>query len=136
MLDGRNRLRACALAGVAPRFEDWRPDGTSPTAWVIATNLHRRHLDVGQRAAIAVALLPLLEAEARERQGGAGRFGSASIDAEPEMPTVAGKAAAVAAGRLGVSPASVERAKYLKLHHPEVRVQSDAKGYRSGAGAE
>lgn len=68
VLDGRNRLRACELAGVEPRFVEWNQDGQTPTEWVVSENLHRRHLTTGQRAALALDLLPRLEADARERQ--------------------------------------------------------------------
>lgn len=36
---------------------------------VVSLNLHRRHLTASQRAAVAVDVLPMYEAEARERQG-------------------------------------------------------------------
>jgi len=67
ILDGRNRLAACKLAGVKPKFIEWKGKG-SPTEWVISENLIRRHLSASQRAVIAHDLLPLLEKEAKERQ--------------------------------------------------------------------
>ena len=67
ILDGRNRLEACEIAGVKPRFEEWTGEG-SPLSWVVATNLVRRHLTASQRAVVAFDLLPMLEAEAKERQ--------------------------------------------------------------------
>jgi hypothetical protein len=67
ILDGRNRLAACDLAGVAPRFMEWS-GSSSPVEWVISTNLHRRHLSASQRAVVALDILPLLEKEAKERQ--------------------------------------------------------------------
>lgn len=69
VLDGKNRLAACRIAGVKPRFVQWDGDG-SPIEWVVSMNLIRRHLTPSQRAAVAHDLLPLLEAEAKQRQRG------------------------------------------------------------------
>ncbi len=69
LLDGRNRWAACRLAGVDPLVRPWvqGPDGESPIAFVLSMNLQRRHLKVTQRAALALDLVPLFEAEAKER---------------------------------------------------------------------
>ena len=67
ILDGRNRYRACVMAGVVPRFESYQ--GSDPLAYVVSMNLHRRHLTPTQRAMVAVDMLPLLEQQAKERQG-------------------------------------------------------------------
>lgn len=84
VLDGRNRLAACKIAGVEPRFVEWVRTG-SPTAWVLGRNLHRRHLTASERAAVALDALPLLEAEARERQRAAAtRTNTAKQDAGEE----------------------------------------------------
>jgi len=65
ILDGRNRYRACVMAGVVPRFESYQ--GSDPLAYVVSMNLHRRHLTPTQRAMVAVDMLPLLEQQAKER---------------------------------------------------------------------
>ena len=52
VLEGRNRLRACRVAGITPHFKRWDERG-SPLDYVVSMNLHRRHLDQGQRAMIA-----------------------------------------------------------------------------------
>jgi hypothetical protein len=55
VLDGRNRLRACELAAVEPRFEEYT--GSDPFSYVVSCNLHRRHLSVEERKAIAKELI-------------------------------------------------------------------------------
>ena len=60
ILDGRNRLKACKISGVVPKFVEWEWEGDgSPLAWVISKNLMRRHLTASQRAVVAFGLLPL-----------------------------------------------------------------------------
>jgi ParB-like chromosome segregation protein Spo0J len=48
ILDGRNRERACELAGVEPKYEPY--SGDHPITFVISKNIHRRHMTAGQRA--------------------------------------------------------------------------------------
>ena len=58
ILDGRNRARACDVAGVAPIYAPWAAT-ESPASFVISMNLHRRHLTVKQKAFIAARLATL-----------------------------------------------------------------------------
>ncbi len=61
VVDGRNRLAACEIAGVKPTFSQWKAArGVTVEAWIIAKNLNRRHLDESQRARLAVRLADLL----------------------------------------------------------------------------
>ncbi len=56
LIDGRNRLAACRLADVEPRFTTL--DDHDPVAFIISANVHRRHLSKGQCAmAVAVGCL-------------------------------------------------------------------------------
>ena len=52
----RNRLKACKLAGVEPRFEDL--NGQDPAAFIVSANIERRHMTKGQRAMAAGHDLP------------------------------------------------------------------------------
>ena len=67
IIDGRNRYRACCDIGLVPECKTWDGSG-SLIAFVVSLNLHRRHLTSSQRAVVALDILPMLEAEARERQ--------------------------------------------------------------------
>jgi hypothetical protein len=71
VLDGRNRLRACQEAGVAPRFEDFdeAKDGP-PLAFVLAKNLYRRHLTEGQRALKAEEMVTTTHGDIRRFSSG------------------------------------------------------------------
>lgn len=51
IVDGRNRLAACELAGVEPRFED--VNGSDALALVVSLNVKRRNLTAAQRAIAA-----------------------------------------------------------------------------------
>jgi hypothetical protein len=53
ILDGAHRYVACQRAGVEPQFVEFA--GNDPTAFVLSTNLHRRHLSAGQQAVIVAS---------------------------------------------------------------------------------
>lgn len=100
VLDGRNRYYASIEAGVTPVFRDYDEKKDGPVSdFVTSHNLNRRHLTASQRAAAAAALIPFMEAEAKERQkagqfkpgeggkGKAGKGGKAGKEGKaPEAP--------------------------------------------------
>lgn len=57
ILDGRNRYRACLVARVDPRFEEFA--GDDPHSFVIDKNIHRRHLNESQRALVGAQMANL-----------------------------------------------------------------------------
>jgi hypothetical protein len=123
VLDGRNRLRACRLAGVRPRVEHVETD--DPLGFVLSRNLHRRHLNSAQRAALAVELLPMLEAEAKERQRAAGGDRkSAKAKAGGSVPQkvagAVGEARDLAARIARTNKQYVSAAKRLKEEAPDL----------------
>jgi ParB-like chromosome segregation protein Spo0J len=101
ILDGRNRYRACQIAEVVPRFEDWTPlhPGDTPLTFVLSRNLERRHLNESQRAMIAARLANLPDGLRKDHAQGA------SIEAPTSQ--------AEAARRLNVGRPSVQRAAKL-----------------------
>lgn len=123
VLDGRNRLAACLLAGIEPSLIQWDGVG-SPTAWVLSRNLRRRHLTPSQRAAVAHEALPLLEAEAKDRQRAAAartNAGKAGEETLPEtVPEAAGvgEARALAAVAAGANPHYVSDLKKVAAVDP------------------
>lgn len=102
ILDGRNRFKACQLAGVDPVFDNYQ--GDDPLGYVLSLNLHRRHLTPSQRAALA--------AEIANMESGA------RTDLEPraKMPKVS---QSEAAEKLGVSRRYVKEAKKIQRESPE-----------------
>jgi N6-adenosine-specific RNA methylase IME4 len=103
ILDGRNRYRACLEAHVEPRFTSYV--GTDPVRFVLATNVHRRHLNESQRAMIAAKLA----------NNKVGRPQSVS-----ENTAIAAISQASAAEMLNVSRDSISRARQvLERGEPE-----------------
>jgi hypothetical protein len=56
LVDGRNRREACRRLGVEPHVEEL--NGVDPVAYIISTNITRRHLSKGQRAMAIAKLYP------------------------------------------------------------------------------
>ena len=72
VVDGRHRLRACRELGLEPVVRAY--DGDGPVLdFVVAKNLHRRHLTTTQRALVAAKIMPEFEAEARANMGRGGQ---------------------------------------------------------------
>ena len=76
ILDGRNRYKACQLVGVNPRIEEFNAQISerSPEEFVLSRDLRRRHLSVGQKAAVALEWSEQIELSADpEKNKGRGR---------------------------------------------------------------
>lgn len=122
IVDGRHRwLAAKEARKQCPIVELKLWPGQSLVDTVVSLNMRRRHLTTGQLAAAAVAIAEFKSEEARARQSH-GRTAPgqrlASADAKRSASPEAGKATTLAAKMVGVSAASVERAKRVKAASP------------------
>jgi ParB-like chromosome segregation protein Spo0J len=104
-LDGRNRLRACEETNVEPTFTTYV--GDDPWSFVVAANIHRRHLTPDQRASLALQLLPELKREHPQ-----GKKTSSKEDVCSN--------AARAARLVGVSRSTVERVIRVESGAPDL----------------
>lgn len=102
LLDGRNRVRACEVAGI--KIAETVHDGSDVAAFIVSHNLHRRHLTDSQRAMIAARMANLHHGGARR-----GEFKS-PIGVLNEEPAVTRSAAK---DLMQVSEGSLHRAKAI-----------------------
>jgi hypothetical protein len=100
ILDGRNRWLAAQKLGHTPITEEWDGIGT-PLDFVVSKNLHRRHLNLSQRAMIACQIATA--------EGGGDRMSDHRIFVSGGPDVTAEQAAKM----LGVSRALVIRAKTI-----------------------
>jgi N6-adenosine-specific RNA methylase IME4/ParB-like chromosome segregation protein Spo0J len=103
ILDGRNRYRACRVAGVTPDYIEF--DDKDPAAFVLTKNLVRRHLGPSERAMVAARMANLKWGQRADRVEG-------SIDLS------------TAAKLVSVSEPSVKRARVVLEHGTPELVQA------------
>ena len=104
IIDGRNRLKACCELGIEPSIGEL-PIDLDPCNYIVGVNLHRRHLDKGQRSMIADKLATMRQGEKKADTG------------IPVSPPSQAEAAAM----LNVSVDSVQKARTVRNNAtPEV----------------
>ena len=112
ILDGRHRYEACGLADVEPRFVEYT--GTDPIAFVIASNMTRRHMTVGERAAVATKLGAL-------RHGGDRKSTSKNqVGSSPLSVTKQADSAAIRGKAVNVSADSVRASDKIQKASPKL----------------
>ncbi len=107
ILDGRNRELACRVAGVEPRYITREDDVSDAEAVaLVISRMRRRNLTPSQRAMAAAELATLKKTDTLKQFTVPSQEGTVSQNA--------------AAGQLGASVASVERAAKVKRDAPEL----------------
>ena len=117
ILDGRNRYRACKVAGAQPRFEDFK--GGDPLKFVAAKNVHRRNLSTNERALIAAKMAGLMN--------GSNQF-SRQHKTEGDVETSPSVSINEAATLMGVARDTVVSARTILDHGSQVDIAAASKG--------
>jgi hypothetical protein len=116
ILDGRNRAKACQIAGVEPRTVDFSVVELyakhTPEEYVFSVNVKRRHLTASQRAAIAAELIPKL----RRKTNPVVFLTPSPL---PEVAATRSEAKEAAASVGGVNERYVHKARKLQIEDPE-----------------
>lgn len=139
LIDGRNRMKACEIAGVDPvpmgqRYSPLELEPQDPGfeeyigSWIISKNLHRRHLSTGQRAAVAARYIEHFAEQAKKRQLATLKQNRVNEEAEDtvvadlpqrEQDPEDAKSRAQAGKMFNVSARSVSSAKKVMDESPE-----------------
>jgi ParB-like chromosome segregation protein Spo0J len=123
LVDGRNRLRACEQAGVEPKFERL-PESTDLVAYIIDVNIHRRHLTTGQRAMLALDILPAIEEQQTDKGGRPQKPVADLPSVSDPKPKKDDRRSRVKAAKLtGTSGRAIGQAKRVAEHSPELARQ-------------
>ena len=120
VVDGRNRFRACEIAGVEPEFDrDFILSASDIGPWIMSHNRHRRHLSKSQMGAVAVEYEKWLSIEAKKRQGERTDL-SNIVENFPQSGAEGSRASDEAGAMLGVSGRTVRDAKYVANNDAEL----------------
>lgn len=127
VIDGRRRLKACAIARVEPTFKTITTD--DPIAYVRSLNEHRRHLTPSQMAMVAGRAREYYDVQAKARMVAGGVRGGESKGKEnlPSPISDASQARDAAGKAFGVSGRSVDYAtRVLSKGTPELIAAVDS----------
>ena len=120
VLDGRNRMSACQIAGVEPTYQTVDLDEEGKRALIVSLNIMRRHLTPSQRSVVAAQLVTT---KTGDNQHSEGAQNCASISQKQ------------AADLLNVSRTSVQTAQKLVDRAPKELVQQVTDGKMSVSAA-
>jgi N6-adenosine-specific RNA methylase IME4 len=119
ILDGRHRYRAIGELAergiiIEPRYQEFDGSSSEAYGYVLSMNLHRRHLEYSQRAALAAQWKRGLQ-ESGEVQHGGDRTKQGG-----DFATLLGKARDIAAEKFQVGSKAVDEAEQVMERAPEL----------------
>src|SRR6266550_1779942 len=118
LIDGRNRLAACKIAGVKPEFS--KLNGHDPSAFILSSNIARRHMTKGQQAMAVAMIYP-----ETEKRGPKNKGDDSKIESIPIHRGSLSQARAVLANAPELAKIVIEGAKSLTDAHETVRRRLD-----------
>jgi ParB-like chromosome segregation protein Spo0J len=110
LLDGRNRLAACELAGVSPDWETFEGAEDEVVRYIVSKNIHRRHLSNSQREWVASGIATLKAGRPSEKPR---QVAGLSADTASDNG-IAGIPQREAADLLNVSERGIQRANVVR----------------------
>lgn len=124
LLDGRNRLAACELAGVSPDWETFEGAEDEVVRYIVSKNIHRRHLSNSQREWVASGIATLKAGRPSEKPR---QVAGLSADTASDNG-IAGIPQREAADLLNVSERGIQRANVVREHGIEELQEALASG--------
>jgi len=114
ILDGRHRYRACTDLGLEPKYKHFTGEPVAAIKYVYSMNVHRRHLEYGQRSALGA------EFKFKLQESGAVKHGGDRTDQGGELAPLTGKARDLAAKLFNVGGRSIDEAAQVLVKAPDL----------------
>ena len=129
LIDGRNRARACEIAGVEPTIMVF--DGDDPRAFILAMNIKRRHMTKGQQVMAVAMMYPEPE---KGGKGKRSRIQEGLVEPCKTFQNRVSQARTVLAHSSDLAQAVLAGSKFLDAAYDEARKakrQLDGKGVKT-----
>ena len=133
IIDGRNRLKACEIAGVEPNIrdrEDVLKTDSDVAKFIISINLSRRHVLPAERAAIAVELIDAMKKDEERVAAEKAKEPENKKDHAEKPKATKAEQVAEAAKLTGSSKSAIYEAEKIKKEDP-AKFEEVKKGEKS-----
>lgn len=124
LLDGRNRYRACAVAGAELQYRIY--EGSDPIGFAVSLNLKRRHLTEGQKAMLGLKVEEQYASQPKPRGGRPKKDEEKPPADRQEVSKHERESTAKAAKAVGSKSRNIAKAKRIKKHAPDLAEKVEA----------